>query len=101
MRKIYWWCTLPETQNESYIDYFVRTLQTEGKNYAFKYDGITYGYYCFNNKMVVYDKQFRILYIKDEIWKQGGGDFLNYAFTDLDKLSDIEEIDRESYCKIK
>ena len=59
-----------------------------------------YGYYCYNNKEVVYDKEDKSLYIKDQIWKQGEGSYYNYVFNDLDKLSDIKEIDRESYCTI-
>lgn len=99
MRKIYWWCTQINTQLDKYISDFVELLQMRGKFYTFKYYDITYAYQCYDKTQVVYDKEDKSLYIKDEIWVQSLVSHSNLVFTDLEKLSDIEEITNDTYFK--
>lgn len=97
MRKVYWWCTQINTQLDKYISDLVILLQTRGRFYTFKYYGITYAYKCYDKTQVVYERENRLLYIKDQIWKQGEGVYYSYTFNDLDKLTDIEEITSDTY----
>lgn len=96
MNKRYWW-TRPKKVANSSISYLIKLLQTKGKYCRFEYEGGTYTYQSYFSDQVVFNKEEGTLLIKDRIYKNKNPEDLPFLITNVDVVSNIEEISRDEY----
>lgn len=98
MKHRYWWTRSKKVANSS-ISYLIELLQRNGKYCRFEYEENIYTYQSYFSDQVVYNKEEGTLLIKDTIYKDKNRESSPLLITNLDTISNIEEISRDEYLK--